>query len=138
MTHSLRVVTSCIHVLARIHSVLRAISRSVGDTFLKNRWCPDNRSESTRSAGCAFLAGEFAGEFAAVRTFLLCDEWLDKGGSDSVYSFFDVSGFKAGFGRKLFTDIDTYTVGYKFGYPTQKRPPEPPPIESLHDKGSPK
>jgi hypothetical protein len=41
-----------------------------------------------------------------------------------AYSFFDVSGFKAGFGRKLFTDIDM--VGFKFGYPTQKRPPEPP------------
>jgi hypothetical protein len=34
----------------------------------------------------------------------------NRGGSDSVYSFFDVSGFKAGFGRKLFTDIDIRLV----------------------------
>jgi hypothetical protein len=34
----------------------------------------------------------------------------EEGGSDSVYSFFDVSGFKAGFGRKLFTDIDIRLV----------------------------
>jgi hypothetical protein len=31
-------------------------------------------------------------------------------GSDSVYSFFDVSGFKASFGRKWLTDIDKRPV----------------------------
>jgi hypothetical protein len=34
-------------------------------------------------------------------------EW---GGSDSIYSFFDVSGFKASFGRKRLTDIDKRPV----------------------------
>jgi hypothetical protein len=35
---------------------------------------------------------------------------MHQGGSDSVYSFFDVSGFKAGFGRKVFTDINILLV----------------------------